>query len=113
MTRAVHFALHLDPVHAFYYHPVGLAAAVAILYFLVTAVWRPAGRLFERWKAHTALLVSIVGGVMLVFGGLRAAAFAYGVPTAGSALSGFAVVLTDPRLDAAAERLWQMLVSLW
>ena len=72
MTRSVHLALHLQPMHALYHHPMGLLAAVMIIYFCVTAVWRPAGRLFEAYKQHSAVVIVVLALGILSFGLVRA-----------------------------------------
>ena len=113
MTRAVHFALHLDPLHAFYYHPVGLFAAVGIVFFWVSAVWRPAGRVFERYKRHTAVALLAVAGNMLIFGVARAGLFALDAPETSEVLRGFEIVLQDQRLRVGpGAGVWCALLSL-
>lgn len=100
MTRAVHFALHLDPLHAFYHHPVGLFGALGIAFFWLTALWEPAGRLFERVKRHTALALMTVAVAMLGFGLWRAVAIGAADAEGGASArtQGFGVVLKDRRL---------------
>jgi hypothetical protein len=114
LTRSVHFALHLNPAHAFYYHPLGLLAAPAIAYFSVTAFWRPAARIFESFQAHSALLILSVGVAMLIFGAGRALIFAFGPPLS-AADGGFAVVLAAERMQVGyfAPAWSALLAALW
>ncbi|MCR9143064.1 MAG: DUF2752 domain-containing protein [bacterium] len=109
MSRATHYALHLEPLHAFYHHPGGLLAALTIVFFLLTAIWRPAGALFERVKHHTATALFAVALAMVGFGLLRGIAFAYGPLWGWTLPSGFQVVLSDRIAADGAQAIWRML----
>lgn len=113
MTRSVHHALLLNPTHAFYHHPMGLFAAAAIVFFWITALWAPAGPVFERNKKHTARALSLIALMMILFGVARAAGVAFGPVIGWRMPEGFDVVLQDQRLDAGAEALWRSLRGIW
>ncbi len=93
LSRSLHSFVHLQPGHALMYHPLGFFGALGAVFFTLTAVWRAPGRLFERYKHHTAFAMGVLAVALIVFAIVRI------VWISVDPQSPLAIVLMERRLD--------------
>ncbi len=71
LTRSVAAVLHLHFWEAMRFHPLGIAACVAVLFFAISGLHRQTADFYIRHsKSITVLLVS-AGVILVIFGTIR------------------------------------------